>query len=77
MKWTRQLPIKDGWYWYKDRDVLEHGIAFVRITANPVADILIAESNLDGGPFLSSAYWLPTETINCNWEWYGPIEEPK
>lgn len=72
--WTHSLPDRDGYYYFKDIDTEEHGIAYVRGLG---ADIFVPVSALDGAaPYLSSAYWAEHEQTNPNWLWKGPIGWP-
>ena len=76
--WTHTLPCKDGFYFFRDRDADEQGIALVYGLG---AEIMIYPAALDTGHqpyrYVSSAYWTDKETDNPNWEWNGPIEVPR
>lgn len=76
--WTRKLPTVDGFYWFRDENRMtpEHGIALVDVVRR-TAKILIWPSDLDGERYVSDAHWLEGERWNANWEWYGPLEQPK
>lgn len=75
MKWTTDLPTVPGFYWFKDIDCQEEGMACVD-TVHHHADILIYPTHLDSMGYVSSAYWNPNETAVKHWFWYGPISIP-
>lgn len=76
MTWTHTLPQRDGFWFFRDRDNTEQGVARVNATAR-TATILIYPSDLDNGWYISEAYWLESETYNDNWQWNGPIHVPE
>lgn len=64
-----QLPNKEGFYWYKNRDAKRWRIGHITM------------GYLNGKPYgLTVNFIGDNESYlleNCRWKWIGPIEEPK
>lgn len=77
MNWTKTLPTKEGYYFFRDIDTdLEEGVGYV-YSGHRRAEILIPLSFIDGAePYISSIHWAEHEVFTDIWEWLGPMDCP-
>lgn len=64
LRWTKESPTKDGWYWWKDARVGEVFVAWVFTVLRTYARLLDGNDN-------------DYEIEKLDGEWAGPIPEPK
>lgn len=71
LKWTKELPTKEGWYWFKDKNASCVVNVEISKTNNTVWIFSVGNDDVEKA--------INKEHPNASWigEWYGPIEPPK
>jgi len=69
MKWTKKLPTKEGYYWMRNVDSKTHYWHMSRVKR--------IYANIEGTLFVTLSYMNKSVDEFENFEWSGPIKEPK
>lgn len=77
--WTKEKPIKPGWYWL--RTITHSAISIAKICEQKdVIPIVPTKGKTKGLIFMIAEMpleWFPLDELYFNYEWAGPIPEPK
>jgi hypothetical protein len=70
MKYSWDLPTKEGWYWFRDKEYKRSP------DFRPVIIVKVEFSMYDGRPLFCDGR-LPRDAKEWPGEWAGPIKSPK